>query len=90
MKMKSVSNVTMAIVLAALGGILAAHPSRADGTEFQHQDWGRKFHTPGGSTKGGAIEEVADMRMEVDVQRPLRCETHRQHVGADMPPLDGC
>ncbi len=69
---------------------LSISPLRADGTEAQHQDWARKFHTPGGTINREAIDGPPSMRMEVDIQRLLRCEVYRQHLGADAPPLDGC
>ncbi len=62
----------------------------ADATEAQHQDWARKFQTPGGTTNREAVDGPADMRTEVDIRSLLRCEIYQYHVRAKSPPLDGC
>ena len=77
-------------LLALLLGVGSIGAWTADATEAQHQDWARKFQTPGGTTNHEIVDAPGDMRMEVDIRRLLRCEIHQYHVGAKSSPLDGC
>jgi hypothetical protein len=75
--------------LALLLGVGSIGAWAADATEAQHQDWTRKFRTPGGTTNREAVEGPADMRTEVDIRRFLRCQIYRHHVTTKSP-LDEC